>query len=225
VTNSIGNWVNLTGYHAGMPFDYPVMLDLHGVPVLLVGGGQVAGRKAEGLVAAGAVVTVVAPEVQPALADVVHRVERRAYRSTDLAGHRLVLTATDVPAVNAQVAADAAAVGLWANSADDPANCTFILPAVTRRGSVVVSIGTDGASPALARHLRDRIAAEVLTPEVESAAVELARQRAEVHAQGGSTELIDWSDRVRAALRPADDGGADPDPEAALQRVRGRGNW
>jgi siroheme synthase-like protein len=89
---------------------------------------------------------------------------------------------------------------VWVNSADDPANCSFILPAVTRRGPVTVSVGTDGASPALARHLRDRIAAEVLGPEVERAAAELARQRAEFHAAGVSTETIDWTDRLRQAL-------------------------
>jgi siroheme synthase (precorrin-2 oxidase/ferrochelatase) len=75
---------------------------------------------------------------------------------------------------------------------------------VTRRGPVVVSVGTDGSSPALARHLRDRIAAEVLTPEVEVAAHELARQRAELRAQGISTESIDWTDRVREALASGD---------------------
>ena len=106
----------------------------------------------------------------------------------DLEGHQLVMTATDDPAVNALVATQARARGTWVNSADDPENCSFILPAVTRRGPVVVAVGTDGASPALARHLRDRIAAEILTPGVEVAAGELARQRAEFHAQGISTE-------------------------------------
>jgi siroheme synthase-like protein len=86
------------------------------------------------------------------------------------------------------------------NSADDPDNCSFILPAVARRGPVVVAVGTDGASPALARHLRDRIASEILTPAVEAAALDLACQRAELHAAGVSTESVDWTDRVRAAL-------------------------
>lgn len=183
-----------------MSFGYPVMLDLRDVPVLMVGGGQVAERKVEGLVAAGAAVTVVAPLVRDEVAAMAVEVRLRPYTAADVAGHRLVMTATDDPAVNRQVAVDATALGVWVNSADDPQNCSFILPAVTRRGPVVVSVGTDGSSPALARHLRDRIAAEVLGPEVERAAKELARQRAEFHAAGISTETIDWSDRLRQAL-------------------------
>jgi precorrin-2 dehydrogenase / sirohydrochlorin ferrochelatase len=183
-----------------MSFGYPVMLDLRDVPVLMVGGGQVAARKVEGLVAAGAAVTVVAPLVRDEVAAMAVEVRLRAYTADDIAGHRLVMTATDDPGVNRQVAVDATALGVWVNSADDPQNCSFILPAVTRRGPVVVSVGTDGSSPALARHLRDRIAAEVLGPEVERAAAELARQRAEFHAAGISTETIDWSDRLRQAL-------------------------
>jgi siroheme synthase-like protein len=183
-----------------MAFGYPVVLDLTDVPVLLVGGGNIASRKADGLLQAGARVTVVAPTVLPGLAATAAEVRRRGYAATDLDGHQLVMTATDDPAVNAQVADDARARGLWVNSADDPANCSFILPAVTRRGSVVVAVGTDGSSPALARHLRDRVAAEILTPNVEHAARELARQRAEFHEQGISTETIDWSQRLQEAL-------------------------
>lgn len=188
-----------------MAFGYPVMLDLTDVPVLLVGGGVIASRKAAQLLDAGARLTVVAPEVLPDLAERVTEVRRREYAASDLDGHQLVMTATDVPAVNTQVAVDARARGMWVNSADDPANCTFILPAVTRRGPVTVAVGTDGASPALARHLRDRVADELLTPEVEAAAYELARQRAEFHAQGISTETVDWTDRLRAALEPHGD--------------------
>lgn len=183
-----------------MAFGYPVMLDLADVPVLMVGGGQVAARKVDGLLAAGAVVTVVAPEVLAEVAERVTAVRRRSYQPADLDGQRLVMTATDDPAVNAAVAADATARGVWVNSADDPANCSFILPAVARQGPVVVAVGTDGSSPALARHLRDRIASEILTAQVEAAASELASQRAEFHARGVSTESIDWSTRVRAAL-------------------------
>jgi siroheme synthase-like protein len=190
-----------------MAFGYPVVLDLTGVPVLVVGGGTIAARKTQALLEAGAVVTVVAPEVLDELAAQVADVRRRPYARTDLHGHQLVMATTDQPAVNARVAADARAGGLWVNSADDPDHCSFILPAIARRGALVVAVGTGGASPALARHLRDRIAAEVLTPEVEAAAADLARQRADIRAAGGSIEAVDWGPRVQAAL----DGAADRD--------------
>lgn len=183
-----------------MAFQYPVFLDLSGVPVLVVGGGVIAFRKAGGLVDAGAVVTVVAPSVVPELEAIAARVHRRQYAADDLHGQRLVITATDDPAVNARVSGDARSAGIWANSADDPQNCSFILPAIARRGLITVAVSTGGASPALASHLRTVLARDVLTERVEAAAVELARQRAEIHAAGGSTELVEWGDRVRAAL-------------------------
>lgn len=193
-----------------MAFLYPVFLDLEGVAVLLVGGGQIASRKAEGLVAAGARLTVVAPMVLPELAATAADVRERGYAAEDLAGHQLVITATDAPAVNAQVAADARAAGVWVNSADDPENCSFILPAIARRGPLIAALSTGGASPALAGRLRDQIATTVLTPAAEVAAIELARQRAEIHAAGGSTELVDWTDRVTAALEGSvSEGGAE----------------
>jgi precorrin-2 dehydrogenase/sirohydrochlorin ferrochelatase len=184
-------------------FGYPVFLDLTDAPVLLVGGGPVAARKAEGLAAAGAAVTVIAPDVVAELDAIAVRIERRAYAPGDLDAYRLVITATNDPAVNAQVSADATAAGIWVNSADDPDNCSFILPAVARRGRVTVAVSTGGASPALASRLRRDIAETLLTPAVEQAALELSRQRDEIHAAGASTEDVDWTERVEAALRGA----------------------
>jgi precorrin-2 dehydrogenase / sirohydrochlorin ferrochelatase len=182
-------------------FDYPIMLDLTGVPVLVVGGGMVALRKIEGLVKAHADVTVVATSVVDAIHELPVRVTIRAYESGDLAVVRLVITATDNPMVNAAVAADANDRGIWVNSADDPANCTFTLPAVARDGAVTVAIGTGGSSPALASHLRGELEKWLVEIGAAQAAVALAAQRAEFKTNGVSTESIDWSDRVQAALR------------------------
>lgn len=183
-----------------MAFPYPIFLDLQGVPVLVVGGGVIAFRKASGLAQAGAVITVVAPEIVPELAELVTSARYRRYETGEAASYQLVITATNDAAVNAQVAAEARAAQVWANSADDPQNCSFILPAVARRGLLTVAVSTGGASPALAGTVRTRIAEQILTAQVEAAAVELARQRAEIHAAGGSTELVEWADRVREAL-------------------------
>ncbi len=187
-------------------FGYPVFLDVSGVSVLVVGGGAVAFRKASGLFDAGAIVTIVAKEIAdemaPRFAAIATTIELRPYRSGEATDYQLVMTATDDPAVNAQVAADARGARVWANSADDPDNCSFILPAVARRGLVTVAVSTGGASPALASRLRNDIADRELTAEVEAAAIELARQRAEIHATGASTEDIDWAPRLESALKP-----------------------
>ncbi|MGD9700842.1 MAG: bifunctional precorrin-2 dehydrogenase/sirohydrochlorin ferrochelatase [Acidimicrobiia bacterium] len=175
---------------------YPVVLRLAGQRVLVVGGGTVAARKVAGLAAAGAVVTVVAPSVDAAIHAMPGvTIERRPYRAGDLAGHRLVIAATDEPAVQQQVFDDAKATGVWVNSADDPERCTFILPAVERRGPVIVAVSTQGTSPALAGHLRDLLAA-ALPANIESVAAELAEQRRTIQASGGSTEDHDWKEKI-----------------------------
>jgi precorrin-2 dehydrogenase/sirohydrochlorin ferrochelatase len=183
-------------------FDYPIVLDLAGVPVLVVGGGRVAFRKIEGLLAANADVTVVASSVIDDIHALAVRVVTRAWEPSDLDAARLAVTATDDPAANAAVSAEARRRGIWVNSADDPINCTFTLPAVARDGAVTVAVSTGGASPALASHLRGEIERWLAEIGAADAARALAVQRGELHDRGESTESIDWSDRVRAALRP-----------------------
>jgi len=178
---------------------YPVSLDLDGRPVVVIGGGQVALGKVRGLLACGARVTVVAPQVCPELAELDVSVVQRAYRTGDLAGFSLVFTATDDPAVNGNVSADAQAAGTWVNSADDPARCTFQLPAVVRRGPMTVAVSSSGRSPALARWLRDRVA-ESLDPDLEWLAQQLSARRDELHDQGRTTEGLDWVTEI-ARLR------------------------
>jgi siroheme synthase-like protein len=145
---------------------YPVLLDLRGRPCLVVGGGRVALGKVRGLLAVDATVTVVAPDVFDELAQLDVTVVRRPYEAGDLAGVRLAVAATDDPAVNHRVFLDGEAAGVWVNSADDPENCAFTLPAIARQGPITVAVSTGGHSPALASWLRDRLADEV-GPEYE----------------------------------------------------------
>jgi siroheme synthase-like protein len=179
---------------------FPVGLVVAGRPCLVVGGGQVAARKVTALAACGARVTVVAPDVVPSI-DALDgvTVERRPYRAGEAAGYRLVITATGDPAVDRAVHDDADAAGVWVNTADDPANCSFTLPAVTRKGPVTVAVATDGASPALAAWLRD-VLADALPARIEELASALAAERAELRATGASTEGLDWSARIDALL-------------------------
>jgi len=178
---------------------YPVGLVVEGRPVLVVGGGRIAASKVRGLANSGALVSVVAPRVSDDVRERAHRVIERPYETGDGVGFQLIIAATDDPDVNALVFRDAEQLGVWVNSVDDPDHCSFTLPAVHRRGPVTVAVATDGSSPALARWLRDRLAASI-PAGVEEAAVALAAERLAVQRSGGSTEDIDWSGRIAELL-------------------------
>ena len=146
------------------PRYYMACLDLTGRSVLVVGGGRVALEKVEGLLASGAEVTVVAPQVVPELLELGVTLIRRGYRTADLDGRFLVVAATSTTSVNRRVFHEAEERALLCNVVDVPELCSFILPAVHRQEPIAVAVSTGGASPALAQHLRDRIAA-VVGPE------------------------------------------------------------
>ena len=186
-----------------MPVDgpqYPVNLVLRGRSVLVVGGGPVATSKVRGLLDGGAdSITVVAPEVTSELRAMPVTIEERPYRSPEAADHRLVVTATDDPGVNHQVFVDADAAGVWVNSADDPDNCTFTLPARVRRGSLLVTFATGGHSPAVASWLRRRFEAE-FGPEYDELLELLSAERERIKASGGSTEGLNWQEALDSGL-------------------------
>ena len=174
---------------------YPVLLEVSDRPCLVVGGGPVAARKVRGLLECGASVTVIAPSLSDdmeALTPALHAVERRPYRRGDASSYRLVVTATGIPAVDGAAFADGEAAGVWVNSADDPVNCSFILPAVHRDGDVTVSVSTGGLSPALASWLRGRLAAEY-AEYLGPLAQLLGEGRARLRRAGASTESVDWA--------------------------------
>jgi len=179
---------------------FPVGLVVDGRPCLVVGGGSVAARKVVSLVACGALVTVVAPDVDHEIRAAEVVIEERPYRSGEAAGYWLVIAATDDPAVNAEVYTDCEAAGVWCNVVDDPAHCSVSLPAVARRGPVTVSVATDGASPSLAAALRDRVAERILTPEVEAMARSAGDVRRELQLAGRPTTSLDWRALFHSAL-------------------------
>ena len=188
---------------------YPVHLRLSGQRVLVVGGGNVAINKIAALRKAGASITVVAPVIRDeirALDDVV--VIERPYQRGEVASYRLAITCTDDAATNRQVFEDGEAGGVLVNSADDPENCRFILPAAARQGDLTITISTAGRSPALATWLRRRFEAE-FDDRYSDLLDLLAEVRAEVRAHFGTSEVRGWT----AAL---DDGV--PELVAAGQR-------
>ncbi|HLF00980.1 MAG TPA: bifunctional precorrin-2 dehydrogenase/sirohydrochlorin ferrochelatase [Anaerolineales bacterium] len=139
---------------------YPIYLDLRNRRCVLVGGGPIAGGKARGLLDAGAHVIVIAPDLTPALTVFV-QAERlthhaRRYRTGDLAGAFLAISATDDRAVNDAVWREANERGIPINVVDDPPHCTFIAPSILRRGDLTVAVSTGGKAPALAVRLREQ---------------------------------------------------------------------
>ncbi|MCL6641532.1 MAG: bifunctional precorrin-2 dehydrogenase/sirohydrochlorin ferrochelatase, partial [Candidatus Rokubacteria bacterium] len=140
---------------------YPVVLELAGRPCVVIGGGPVAERKVEGLLAAGAAVTVIAPRLTRRLQALAAEGRighvAREYAPGDLDGYRLAIAATDDGVVNAAVAREGRRRGVLVNAADDPVHCDFTLPAVLRRGALVVAVATGGACPALAAAVRDEL--------------------------------------------------------------------
>lgn len=139
---------------------YPVCLDIRNRDCLVVGGGAVALRKVKTLLACGASVTVVSPAFSSELAgirDEALTLIRRPYESSDVAGRFLVIGATDDEAENRKISRDAEANNVLCNIADLPDACNFILPAIVKRGDLLLAISTCGNSPAFAKHLRQRL--------------------------------------------------------------------
>lgn len=136
----------------------PIFLDVAGRECVVVGGGEVAARKVESLLEAGAAVTVVGPRLSSKLealaASGIVRHVGRAYQRGDLRGCALVYAATDDPKLHRELAAEARALGIPINVADVPELCTFIAPAVVKRGALQIAISTSGASPAFASRIR-----------------------------------------------------------------------
>ena len=128
---------------------------------MVIGGGEVASRKAEDLLAAGANVTVVAPQPCAGIGALAERklieAHLRPYQASDLAGVFVAVAATDDEAVNARVAADAAAARVLVNVVDRPALCTFTVPATVRRGDLTLAIATEGRCPSLSGILREEL--------------------------------------------------------------------
>lgn len=142
---------------------YPIMIDISNRLCTVIGGGIIAERKTESLLGCGARVRVISPEVTPALAQWAEEgrlvVISRGYQVGDLFGSYLVISATDNMAVNEAVAVEANCRGVLLNVVDIPRLCNFIVPGVVQRGPLVITVSTGGASPAMAKKIRQDLEA------------------------------------------------------------------
>jgi precorrin-2 dehydrogenase/sirohydrochlorin ferrochelatase len=155
---------------------YPIFLDLSGRRCVVIGGGEVANRKARKLLQARARVVVISPEIGAELESVAVEVHRRPYRAGDLEGAYLAFAATNVREVNAAVAREAKERGVPVNVADKPSEGDFALPSTLRRGRLQVAVSTGGASPTLAQRIRGELE-EAFGPEWAGIVEEFDRNR------------------------------------------------
>jgi siroheme synthase-like protein len=139
----------------------PIFFEVGGRKCVVIGGGEVAERKVSALLDAGGEVTLISPDVTPALARIAAagRLKHlaRRYRSGDLRDAAIVFAATNDPRAHREISAEARALGILVNVADEPELCNFIAPAVAARGALKIAVSTSGESPAFAARVRDEI--------------------------------------------------------------------
>jgi siroheme synthase, N-terminal domain len=170
---------------------YPVFLDLHHVPCLVIGGGQVGERKVKTLQSCLAKVYLISRELTPYLREEVQQgritLLASSYQTEYLKEMFLVIGATDDPELNGKIGREAKERRILCNIADKPGECNFILPSLVCRGDLTIAVSTAGKSPALAKKIR--LDLEEGFPEIYGPYLELLGQiRSEVLARNLSQE-------------------------------------
>jgi siroheme synthase-like protein len=200
---------------------YPVYIQLHEQPCVVIGGGKIAEGKVDGLLAADARVTVVSPDLTLRLQELAEEGKvkyiSRSYQPGDLTGAFLVICATDQSEINHQVWEEASANRQLVNVVDDTPHCNFIAPAILRKGDLTIAISTAGKAPALAVRLKEQFQKEI-GPEYERF-LELAGQLREPlahHIPDFETRKSLWYELVDADVL---DLLARGDELAAKQRI------
>jgi len=168
---------------------FPMFVKLEGRHVVVIGGGEIAASKIEGLLQAGAKVRIVSPALNSVLSSLVreNKIEWREkeFESRDLEDAFLAIAATSLPSVNQSVYRVADALGILCNAVDDIANCHFYYGSVVQRGDLQIAISTNGKSPALAQRLRKELETQ-FGPEYESWLEWLGAVREVLRAAGAS---------------------------------------
>lgn len=179
---------------------YPAFLSLRGKACAVVGGGSVAARKVRSLLATGASIVVISPQLHAELQELLSQSLIRSipsyYAAEHLDGVQLVFAATNNAEVNRLVTQDAHARGLWVNVADNPALSDFYVPATLHRSDLTVAISTGGSSPAFARYVRELLE-QTLSEALGQALEMFAQARPLILAQPKEQQAALW-DRLFA---------------------------
>jgi precorrin-2 dehydrogenase / sirohydrochlorin ferrochelatase len=183
---------------------FPIFVEMKNRRCLVIGAGTVGERKIAGLLDAGAAVTVISPEMTENIAGwfenkMIKWIARR-YQPGDLSGYEIAFAATGDAAVNTQVFTEGRRFDVWVNSADDPKHCDFILPSVVRRGDLTVAVSSGGASPALARTVREELEMH-LSQEYEQLAQIAAEARSEARRRSLSIPFETWRRALSGDVR------------------------
>lgn len=137
---------------------YPIFMNLNQLPILVVGGGNVAFRKVQTLLHHGALIRIVSPRLVPELRELIDEKtclwEEKDYSTEDIKDAMLVFSCTEIEEVNAQVSRDAKANSRPVNVVDDPEKCSFIVPSIMEQGDLKIAVSTGGSSPIVARQVR-----------------------------------------------------------------------
>jgi precorrin-2 dehydrogenase/sirohydrochlorin ferrochelatase len=181
----------------------PLVVDLAERRVIVLGAGRVSAQKVALLLGAGANVTIITEEVRVAVAAEIAELIIRPYQRGDLTGAFLVVSATGNPEVNDLVVDEARELNILLNVVDDASRSNFFFTAVHRDGDVVVSVSTQGSSPALAQWVRNAVA-KALPKNLADVARRLRVERDAIHARGESTENLAWMQRVEELVSEND---------------------
>jgi siroheme synthase-like protein len=182
-----------------IPAYYPVFMNVNGRKCVVVGGGQVALRKAQGLLECGADVAVISPDLCPGLSGLADegkiRIIRERYRAGALQGAFLAIAATDDNDINREVVKEARQNLIPVNVVDDARDSDFIAPSCLRRGDIAIAVSTGGASPALARKIRTMLEQDI-GEEYASLAALVEEIRAELKRKGVKIDSDVWQEAL-----------------------------
>jgi siroheme synthase-like protein len=182
---------------------FPLVVDLRNRRVVVIGAGRVSAQKVSQLLAAGARITVITEEVLVPVSSEIESLVLRPYEYGDLDGAFLAVSATGNKEVDDRIVTEAGERNILLNVVDDAARSNFFFTAVHRDGDVVVSVSTEGASPALAQWVRD-VVATVLPKNLAVVAQRLRAERHALHSSGQSTENLAWMARVEELINGGD---------------------